>query len=54
MPRGSRRRKRKRIYYVTKDVGRPRHHYLVMAYKGKRGRGKYVGSKLKKYKKKKS
>lgn len=45
----SRRRKRK-TYYVSKDVGRPRHHYLLMKYRGRRGRGKYVGSKLKRYK----
>jgi hypothetical protein len=45
--------KRKGVYYVAKDVGRIGHHYLLMRYKGKRGKGKFLGSELKTYKKKK-
>jgi len=47
------RKKKRKTYYVTKDVGRPGHHYIVAKYKGKRGKGKYVASSLKKYKRKK-
>jgi hypothetical protein len=34
--------KTKKIYVVTKDIGRPKHHYIKMFYYGKKKRGVLV------------